>query len=185
MRKIILQMMVSLDGYFEGPNGELDWHVVDDEFNAYAHNFLDTLDGFIFGRKTYELMANYWPSEAGLRDDPVVARYMNSLHKYVVTNSLKEVKWVNSSLLEGDPVDEIARLKAQPGKDLAIFGGSDLFVSLNHPELIDEYRIFVAPVILGKGKPLFAGLKNQLKLKLVRSQGFQSGVVMNSYTIIK
>ena len=96
-------------------------------------NFWKRLDGYIFGRKTYELMANYWPSEAALQDDPVTARYMNSLHKYVVSRSLKEVKWENSSLLGGDPAAEITRLKQQPGKDLAIFGSSDLVVSLDQP----------------------------------------------------
>jgi dihydrofolate reductase len=182
MRKIIFQMMVSLDGYYEGPNGDIDWHVVDDEFNAYAHKLLDTLDGYIFGRKTYELMANYWPSEAALQDDPVTARYMNSLHKYVVSRSLKEVKWENSSLLGGDPAAEIIRLKQQPGKDLAIFGSSDLVVSLDQPRLIDEYRIFFAPVVLGSGKPLLAGIGHQIKLNLIESLVFKTGVVVNRYT---
>jgi dihydrofolate reductase len=185
MRRIIFQMMLSIDGFYEGPNGELEWHVVNDEFNSYAHRLLDSLDGLIFGRKTYELMANYWPTEDGLRDDPVTAKYMNSLHKYVVSKTLKKVDWENSSLLKDNPGEEIAGLKAQPGKGLAIFGSSDLFVSLNRPELIDEYRIFFAPVILGKGKPLFARLKNPLKLKFVGSRVFHSGVIMNSYTIIK
>jgi dihydrofolate reductase len=182
MRKIIFQMMVSLDGYYEGPNGELDWHVVDDEFNAYAHQLLDSLDGLIFGRKTYELMANFWPSESALRDDPVTARYMNSLHKYVVSQTVKKVDWENSSLLKGDPAVEIARLKAQPGKDLAIFGSSDLVVSLDQPRLIDEYRFFFAPVVLGNGKPLLAGLKHQIKMKLIESLVFKTGVVVNRYT---
>jgi len=182
MRKIIFQMMVSLDGYYEGPGGDIDWHVVDDEFNTYAHKLLETLDGYIFGRKTYELMANYWPSEAALQDDPVTAGYMNSLHKYIVSRSLKEVKWENSSLLGGDPSAEITRLKQQQGKDLAIFGSSDLLVSLDQPRLIDEYRIFFAPVVLGSGKTLLSGIRQQIKMKLIESLVFKTGVVVNRYT---
>lgn len=183
MRKIIFQMSVSLDGYYEDPDGDINWHVVDDEFNAYALRLLETLDGYIFGRKTYELMASYWPSDAALQDDPVIARYMNSLHKYVVSRSLKDLKWENSSLLGGDPAAEIAHLKQQSGKDLAIFGSSDLVVSLNKPELIDEYRLFYAPVLLGKGKPLFEGLHQQVKLKLIESRVFNSGVVVSRYRV--
>jgi dihydrofolate reductase len=107
---------------------------------------------------------------------------MNSLHKYVVSQTVKKVDWENSSLLKGDPAVEIARLKAQPGKDLAIFGSSDLVVSLDQPRLIDEYRIFFAPVVLGNGKPLLAGLKHQIKMKLIESLVFKTGVVVNRYT---
>lgn len=181
MRKIIFQMMVSLDGYYEGVNSDITWHVVDDEFNEYAHKLLDTLDGYIFGRKTYELMANFWPSETALREDPVTAKYMNSLHKYVVSRTLKEVRWENSSLLRGDPAVEIARLKAQGGKDLAIFGSSELVVSLDQAQLIDEYRLFFAPIFLGKGRSLFEGLRHPLKMKLIESRVFKSGVVVSRY----
>ena len=159
--------------------------MVDDEFNAYARELLDSLDGFIFGRKTYELMANYWPTEAALQDDPVIARYMTSLPKYVVSRSLKEVKWENSNLLGSDPAAEITQLKQQRGKDLAIFGSSDLIVSLDRPGLIDEYRLFYAPVILGKGKPLFEGLNQMVKLRLIDSRVLKSGVVVNRYGIDK
>ncbi len=181
MRKIILQMMVSLDGYFEGPNREIDWHNVDEEFNDLAISFLDTLDTLLFGRVTYELMASYWPSEHARTDDPIVAGKMNSLRKVVVSRTLKSVDWENSTLLNGDFVEEVRKLKQQPGRDIAIFGSSDLAVALMQQRLVDEYRILVNPVILGAGKSLFNGLNGRQSLKLLESRTFRSGNVMLCY----
>lgn len=182
MRKLIFQMTLSLDGYYEGPDADISWNVVDGEFQEYANKVLESSDGMIFGRRVYELMAAYWPGEEARRDDPVTAKYMNSLHKYVISHSLKTVTWENSSLLTGDPVEAIARLKEQPGKDLGI-GGSDLVVSLDLFRLIDEYRILYAPIILGKGKPLFSGMLQRVRMELVDSQVFKSGVVANRYQV--
>ena len=181
MKKLILQMMVSVDGYFEGPSRELDWHNVDAEFNDLAISFLDTVDTLLFGRVTYELMAGYWPTEHAIKDDPIVAGKMNALHKVVVSRTLKKVEWNNSTLVKGDLIEEVRRLKQQPGKDIAIFGSSDVAVPLVHQDLLDEFRIMVNPVILGRGKSLLSGLKSRQKLKLVESQAFRSGNVLLSY----
>ena len=181
MRRIIFQMMVSLDGYFEGPNKELDWHVVDEEFNHYASDLLDSVDTLIFGRVTYQLMASYWPTPAATVNDPVIARKMNGLPKIVFSKSLDEAKWQNTRLVKENAVEEISRLKQQPGKDMAIFGSSDLAVSLTPSGLIDEYRIFFNPIFLGAGKPLLHGLKGRLRLKLMKDRQFNSGVVMLCY----
>lgn len=177
MRKIILQNMISLDGYFEGPQREIDWHVVDEEFNEYAIDLLRHVDTLLFGRVTYELMAGYWPTAAAKHDDPFVAERMNNLEKVVFSASLEKAEWNNTRLVRGNLVEEVSKLKHQPGKDIAIFGSSDLAVRLIPAGLIDEYRLFVSPVLLGAGKTLFEGLDGRLNLKLVKNLAFKSGVV--------
>jgi dihydrofolate reductase len=181
MRKLIFQMLVSLDGYFEGPNQELDWHMTDKEFDDYTIEITRSFDGILFGRVTYEMMASFWPSEAAMRDDPIVAKNMNSLPKYVFSKTLKKVDWNNSTLVKGDPIEAVKKLKEQPGRDLAIFGSSDLAVTLIPSGLIDEYRIFINPIVLGAGKPLFKGIHKRLNLKLMSSRVFHSGLVLLNY----
>jgi dihydrofolate reductase len=181
MRRLILQMMVSVDGYFEGPGREIDWHNVDAEFNDLAISFLDTVDTLLFGRVTYELMAGYWPSEHAVKDDPIVAGKMNALRKVVVSRTLNRVAWNNSTLVKGDLIDEVRKLKQQPGKDIAVFGSSDVAVALVPHGLIDEYRIMVNPVILGSGKSLLRSLDRRQKLKLLESKVFRSGNVLLCY----
>ena len=181
MRHVIQQMMVSLDGYFEGPNKELDWHLVDGEFNEYAADLLSSIDLLIFGRRTYQLMAGYWPTNAAIYDDPVIAHQMNSIPKLVFSTTLKAVEWNNTRLENRNAVEVITRLKNEPGKDMAIFGSSDLSVSLIRAGLIDEFRIFVNPVVLGGGKPLFKGIEARLPLKLKGTRVFRSGLVLLYY----
>ncbi len=181
MRKVILQNMVTLDGYFEGPNREIDWHNVDAEFNEFAEANLNAIDTLLFGRVTYELMASYWPTEAAKTDDQVIAGKMNALQKVVFSRTLKSVEWENSRLVSTDAAAEVARLKQQNGKDMAIFGSSDLAVSLIPHKLIDEFWIIVNPMVLGNGKPLFQGIGQRLKLKLVKSKAMRSGNVILYY----
>ncbi len=174
-------MMTSVDGFFEGPNNELDWHNVDDEFNKYALDFLNTIDTLVFGRKTYELMANYWPTENAKNDDPVVAQKMNSLSKIVYSTTLEKVDWNKTKLIKTNIADEIARQKLRQCKDLAIMGSSDLALALIPQGLINEYRIMVNPVFLGKGKTVLSGLDSRLKLKLIFTKTFRSGNVLLCY----
>lgn len=177
MRKIIIHNLTTLDGFFEGPRREIDWHQVDAEFNDYSIDLLKSVDTLLFGRVTYELMASYWPTEAALEDDPIVAGYMNNLAKVVVSRTLKNVDWNNSRLIKDHVVEEISKLKKEPGKDIAIFGSSDLAVALIPAGLIDDIRLFVNPLFLGAGKPLFQGMKDRLNLKLVKTKPLKSGVV--------
>jgi len=181
MRKIIFQNMISLDGYFEGPNREIDWHNVDEEFNQLAINFLDSVDILLFGRVTYELMAGYWPTEHAATDDPVVAGKMNSLQKVVISKTLSKAEWNNTRLVNDNVEAEIQKLKNEPGKDIAIFGSSDLTVSLIPSGLIDEYRIIINPVVLGNGKSVFKGINKKLDLKLLKTKVFKSGNVLLYY----
>jgi dihydrofolate reductase len=175
MRKLVWQMMMSLDGFMEGPNRELDWHVTDEEFARYVADMGKTIDTFLFGRVTYQMMAEYWPSS----DEPE-APMMNDLPKVVFSRTLDKVEWKNSRLAKGNVEEEIARLKEQPGKDIALLGSADLASTLIRLDLIDEYRIFINPVVLGRGNPMFKNV-DQASLKLVKAQPFRSGNVLLYY----
>ncbi len=180
-RKIILFNMVSLDGFFEGPDRNIDWHNVGEEFNDFADDQLNSADGLIFGRVTYQLMAQYWPTPAAIANDPVIANQMNRIPKFVFSKTLDQAEWSNTRLVKGDLAEEVAKLKEQPGKDLLIFGSADLASALTQNGLIDEYRLMVNPVVLGCGTPLFKGVDHPLKLKLIRTKTFQNGNVLLCY----
>jgi dihydrofolate reductase len=181
MRKIISFLVATVDGYYEGPNQEFDWPVVDEEFNQFAVQQLDEVDTLVFGRVTYQGMAGYWPTAAAQENDPMVAERMNSISKIVVSRTLDTAEWANTRLLKDDVVEEMTKLKQQPGKDIAIFGSSDLTVSLLRAGLIDELRIMVNPVVLGDGKSLFRTAGDRISLKLLRTRPFSSGNVLLSY----
>jgi dihydrofolate reductase len=180
-RKIVLQMMISLDGFFEGANGDLSWHRVDEEFNEFAIDWLNSLDTLIFGRVVYELMYSYWPtSKAKIVGDDIVAERMNNLKKIVFSKTLKSADWNNSTLVKEFDPEEILKLKQQPGKDISV-GGSDLAVSFIKHKLMDEIRIILVPLVLGSGKPLLEGVDDKLNLKLVKTRTFKSGCVLFCY----
>ncbi|MFZ2804368.1 MAG: dihydrofolate reductase family protein [Patescibacteria group bacterium] len=181
MRKIIVQEMLSVDGFFCGPNGEIDWHNVDAEFNKTAVAFLDTLDTLLFGRVTYELMASYWPTEAALTDDPHVASRMNALHKVYFSKEPEKMPWNNSTMLGEINADEIRKMKEAPGKDIAIFGSGKIIEQLMPMGVIDEFRFMINPVILGKGRTIFSTLEKTTKLKLLRTKEFTNGNVLLEY----
>jgi dihydrofolate reductase len=181
MRKVIFQMLISVDGYFEGPAREIDWHNVDDEFYQYAIEFLNTLDTLLFGRVTYELMSGYWPTEAALANNPVLASKMNRITKVVFSRTLNKAEWSNTSLIREDIAEKVEELKKMPGKDIAIFGSSDLGVALISSGLIDELIIIVNPVVLGKGKTIFRGMNKKLNLTLLGTRVFRSGNIMLHY----
>ena len=185
MRKVILFNLISLDGYFEGPDRDINWHNVDEEFNEFAIQQTGEFGALLFGRVTYELMVSYWPTEAAKRDDPSIAGLMNSLPKVVFSATLENVEWENTKLVKDNFVAEVLKLKQQPGKDIAIFGSSDLAVTLIEHNLIDEFRIIVNPIVLGEGKPILQGIKTRLNLKLLKSRTFRSGNVLLYYEMTK
>jgi dihydrofolate reductase len=181
MRKVIFFNLTSLDGYFEGPNRGINWHNVDEEFNEFAVQQTGEFGALLFGRVTYELMAGYWPTESAKRDDPIIAELMNSLPKFVFSKTLKKAEWSNTKLVKDGFVDEVSKLKQQSGKDIAIFGSSDLAVTLIDQGLINEYRIMINPIVLGDGKSLFNGIQNKLDLKLMKTRTFGNGNVLLYY----
>ncbi len=182
MRKVVLFNMMSLDGFFAGPEGELDWHNVDEEFNRFAIDQLDTAGALVFGRRTYEVMASYWPIPAAVEDDPEVARRMNDIKKIVFTRTLGAASWNNTRIVREDLAGELQRLKAEAGKDLFIFGSADLASTLIRLSLIDEFRVLVNPMLLGQGQPLFRGLDRRLALHFLDARSFKNGNVLLRYS---
>jgi len=185
MRKVILSNLVTLDGFFAGPNGELDWHIVDGEIKEYAIDLLSKVDALLFGRVTYQLMADYWPAAATNpstpKSDLEIADKMNNLPKIVFSKTLQEVKWINSRLVKDNIAEEISKMKQQPGKDMVIFGSGSIVSTLMQHGLIDEYRIIVNPIVLGNGNPLFKGINGKQNLKLLNTKVFDSGIVILFY----
>jgi dihydrofolate reductase len=188
MRKIIFFMTVSLDGYFEGPNHDLSWHNVDDEFNKFAIDQLKEVDLILFGRRTYQLMEAYWPKAAKdptiSKDNLEVANLINSANKIVFSRTLDQVEekenWKNVKLAREFDPNEMRRLKEQAGKGMSV-GGSDLAVSFIRAGLVDEFRFMVNPVVIGEGTPVFKGIDSKLNLELVRTRTFRSGNVLLYY----
>ena len=181
MRKVLLFNLITLDGFFAGPTGDIDWHVTDEEFNRFYEEQLQEFGALLFGRVTYQMMASYWPTDEARAEDPVVAQAMNELPKVVFSRTLNAVDWDNSRLVSDHVEEEVTSLKQQPGKDIAIFGSANLATSLIPSGLVDEFRVLVNPVVLGVGRPLFEDVKQPIKLKLTKTRTFGSGNVLLCY----
>ena len=181
MRKILFFMLTSVDGFFEGPNHDIDWHHVDEEFNDFANDQLASTDLLLFGRVTYEMMASYWPTAEARANDPQVAGAMNALPKIVVSTSLDKAEWENTRLIKDNVAEEVGKLKQQAGKDMIVMGSSGLAVSLAEMGLVDEFRIMVNPLVLGTGKPVFSGIQGRMNLKLLKARTFGNGNVLLYY----
>jgi dihydrofolate reductase len=183
MRKIILMMSVSLDGFFEGPDREIGWHRVDDELHAHFNEVAGSMSAFLEGRVTYELMESHWPAADADPDAPApvagFARIWRRMPKIVYSRTL--AKAGPNAVISREVVrEQILELKARPGGDMAL-GGAQLAASFMREGLVDEYRIYVHPVVLGRGRPLFAPLDARLDLRLVESRTFGAGVVLLRY----
>lgn len=181
MRKLLFFMMVTANGFYERGRWDIDWHNADAEFNEFSVEQLESVDTLLFGRVTYEGMASYWPTPAAFADSAAVAEKMNALQKLVFSTTLGRAEWNNTRVIHGNVAEATAKLKREPGKDAIVFGSSDLAASLAELGLIDEYRIMVNPIALGDGKPLFRGMKSDLRLKLLRVRTFASGNVLLYY----
>jgi len=178
MAKVIFQMSISVDGYVEGPNREIDWHIVDEEFNAYAVETLAATDVLIMGRRNYELMAGYWPTASDA--DPVKA-YLNGLPKLVFSRTLSRVDWQNSRLATGTVAEEVARLKQKSGDGLLWVGGSELASGFLEQGLLDEVRVIVTPILIGGGHPVLGDITRRHPLTLLSTRTFKSGNVLLRY----
>jgi dihydrofolate reductase len=179
--RIIVSNLVTLDGFIADAEGRIDWFRVDDEFREYSWEFCGAIGAFLFGRRTYELMASYWPSEVGEKDDPFMAKLMNDLPKIVVSKSMPEPEWRNTRVIRGRVPESIAELKEKIGGDIALLGSGQLVASLLPLGLIDELRILVHPTILGGGQPEFARSSERIELKFLYARPFRSGSVMLAY----
>lgn len=178
MRKLIMWNLMTLDGYFEGPNRDIDWHedVWGDELERFSIEQCHAAGALLFGRVTYELMANYWPQAKG-----EIADFMNGLPKIVASRTMETADWHNTRLVRENVPEEIARLKAESGKDIFIFGSAELSASLIPQGLIDEFRLCVVPMVLGGGNSLFKASPERLKLRLLDSRPLKTGAVILRY----
>lgn len=181
MKKIIVSNLISLDGYYAGPKGEMDWFEVGKDFEAYAVELIGTIDTMLFGRVTYELMAGYWPTATAATDDQRIIDAMHNSQKIVFSNSMSKVGWKNTRVIKGELGAEISKLKHQPGKDIVVYGSGSLVSALTRLGLVDDYRIFISPILLGAGKLLFEGIDSRTNLRLMRTKTFESGLVVLEY----
>jgi dihydrofolate reductase len=182
MARIFLFMMVSLDGYFEGKQHDISWHVVDKEFSDFALQQLEPVSTLLFGRRTYELMAGFWPTEQA-KSDPETARLMNTKPKVVVSSSLTKADWAHTKIISSNVAAELKKLVSAQSGDIVVFGSSKLCVSLIAMGLLDELRLMINPVILGGGTPLFDGIPKALQVRLRDKRVFNSGNVLLTYGI--
>jgi dihydrofolate reductase len=184
-RRLFVSMLVSLDGFIEGPNQELDWfRDGDPHFERYCDEMIDSVGMALYGRRSYELMLAYWPNaekEAGSPQAVAFARKMNALPKVVLSRTLKRAEWSNTRIVGEDVATEIRALKAQAGKPIVAWAGADLVATLAKHDLVDEYRLLVQPVLLGKGTPLFRDGGARKKLELVRTTQLGSSIAVLCY----
>lgn len=176
MRNLILWDMVSLDGFFEGPNRDIGWFYFDDELEKYILDTQKSAGTLLFGRVTYEMMASYWPAAEGQ-----IADFMNAVPKVVFSRSLERADWNNTTLVRGNVPEEVSKVKEQPGGDIFVFGSADLSATLMRHGLVDEYRIGINPVVLGSGTPFFKGSPDRIRLNLVQTTPLRSGLVVLHY----
>ena len=179
MRKLILAMFISLDGYIEGPNGEMvppAWS--DDLEKNWSGANLEMAGAILYGRACYEGMSYYWQSPSA---DASISRRLAALPKFVVSATMQHTSWDNSTILSGDLAAEIKKLKQQSGRDIVAFGGAGLAASLMKLGLVDEYRLMVTPILLGSGKSLFAGGYQRASLKLVEAKTMDTGAMILHY----
>ena len=181
MRKLTVFNLMTLDGYIAGEGGDISWHNVDEEFQELAKAASNSGNTLLFGRVTYELMAGFWPTPEAIRTDPIVAAGMNKSEKIVFSRTLQKADWNNTRLVKDDMLAEVRRLKQGSGKDLTVLGSGSIVAQLAQEGLIDEYQVLLNPVVIGKGKTMFEGLKNRLALKLVRTRTFGNGNVLLTY----
>jgi dihydrofolate reductase len=182
MRKLAVFNQVSLDGFMADLNGDMSWaHKHDAEWNAFVQQNAGGGGELLFGRITYDLMVSYWPTRLAMQNDPVVAERMNQLPKVVFSRTLETATWNNTKLVKGNIAAEMRKMKATPGPDLVILGSGSIVSQLAQEGLIDEYQMVVNPIVLGKGKTMFGGLKEKLALKLINTRTFGNGNVLLCY----
>ncbi|WP_280256847.1 dihydrofolate reductase family protein [Nocardia wallacei] len=186
MREVILQMMVSVDGMAEGPGRNLDWvDVVDPDLDNYLAELLDNVDAQIFGRTSYELLAQYWPDaerDPATPGDKMLAPKVNGLPKIVVSRREGDLAWTPATRIGDNLAEEVAALKKQPGRPLILFAGATTAREFMRLDLVDEFRLLVFPVLLGGGQPLFAEDDRRRHLRLIQTVPFaKSGVVLHRY----
>ena len=181
MKKVILDLAVTLDGFIEGPNGEIDWCIMDDDMDF--DGFLSSIDTIFYGRVSYDSWGNYQPDENANPEEKKLWEAVHSKNKYVFSSQNREDE--KATFINSDISEKVEEIKKQGGKNIWLYGGASLIKTFINSNLIDVYRISVHPIALGKGKPLFEDLKERLSLKLIKTNTFKSGVVQLIYEPVK
>jgi len=184
MRKLTSFTFLTLNGFYKGLNEYTGWHhqLNSKEAADYAANSSSSGNALLFGRKTYDMMAGFWPSPQAAAAFPTVAENMNKAQKFVFSTSLKSAAWQNTSILSGDILEQVKQLKQSSGNDMTILGSGSILSQLADAGLIDEYHIMLDPVILGQGTPIFNNINTNRRLKLTSSRLFeQDGILLLVY----
>jgi dihydrofolate reductase len=185
MRKLKLQVQMTVDGYIAGPNGEMDWMEWnwDDGLKQYVGELTEPVDCIVLGRKLAQGFIPYWSSVAENPADPeyTAGKKFTDTKKVVFTKTLDKSEWINTVLAKGDLVDEVNKLKSETGNDIIAYGGATFVSALIKEGLIDEFHLFINPTAIGKGMPIFQQLDSKKSLRLVRSISFDSGIVVLHY----
>ncbi len=180
-------MHISLDGFVAGPNGEMDWIKVDEELFDHIGKRIGKGDTALYGRKTYEMMEGYWPNAGKEPDaskhDIEHSKWYNKIHKLVLSKSLKDAAPANTTVISDSLSEKINEIKEQDGEDILLFGSPTATHILIQQQLIDGYWLFVNPIVLGQGIPLFTGMKEKINLKLLSTHQFSSGVTELNYIV--
>lgn len=188
MSKLIVFNLISLDGFFARLNGDIDWHNVDEEFNQFAIEQTASFGTIIFGRTTYQIFEDFWPKVINnsefSKEDQEIAENIQNIEKIVFSKTLDKVTWKNSTLYKEIDVVKIKKLKEQSEKDIVIFGSGTIVQAFSNLGLIDEYRLLVNPIILGRGRLMFKDVR-EIKLKLLNTRNFKNGNVLLYYQPIK
>ena len=187
MRKIILCMHTTLDGFVAGQNGEMDWIKLDDAMFDFVGNLTDEADTALYGRVTYQMMDSYWPTAAdqpnASKHDIEHSQWYNKVDKIVLSRTMQNKEANKTTFISDNILNEINKLKQQAGKNILIFGSPTAVHSLMEHNLIDDYWLFVNPIILGRGIPLFVDIKDKIKLNLLTTRRFTSGVTELNYIV--
>ena len=187
MRKIISFMHISLDGFVTGLNGEMEWIKVDEEIFDYGAKRISEGNTALYGRVTYEMMENYWPTAAdkptATRHDIEHSKWYSKVHKIVLSKTIKDEGLTNTTIISDNLYENLNEIKQQAGNDILLFGSPTATHSLIQQNLIDGYWLFVNPIILGQGIPLFVNIKDKIKLKLLTTRQFTCGVTELNYTV--
>jgi dihydrofolate reductase len=181
MRTVASFIITSLDGFYEGPNSEFDWPVVDEEFNDFAIRQLDGAETLGFGRATYEHMAAYWPTEQARANDPAITSRMNATPKLVFSTTLDDATWSATTIVPGEATEAVPAIKAKAGGELLVIGSAHLTAALAQSGTLDELRIMVSPIVIGQGRSLFENLEGRVSLTLLGVRQFDSGNVLLTY----
>ncbi|KAA5534455.1 dihydrofolate reductase [Taibaiella lutea] len=177
MKKVILDLAVTLDGFIEGPNGEIDWCIMDDDMDF--EGFIAGIDTIFYGRVSYDLWGNFQPDANAGHTERMLWEGIHAKDKFVFSSQHKQDE--KATFINTDIVDKVTEIKKQGGKDIWLYGGAGLIKTFIGLDLIDVYKISVHPTVLGSGKPLFEELKERIELRLIKTNIFKSGVVQLIY----